>query len=111
MSDMTTAYATRNLPITRNCQYCGKTVELDFDPETGDVSAPDYHSSCWGPHPTTGRFAVITRQHGVVPTHERVELYETRRRAVEVATDLRQWNPRSMPCGENLDIVVAEVLS
>ena len=83
---------------------------LHYDPETGDISAPNYHWGCLGPHPRTGRFAVITRQHGVTPMAENVTLYDSRKRAVEVAADLRQWNPRSLPCGAQLDIVVAERL-
>lgn len=102
-------------PIPK-CAYCKQYLtsnEFDFGMDCDGPYEPSFYSAhqrCVQPV-KMGRFEVVTRQHAVSPVRENIRSYTTRARAVEVAQDCRDWNPRSRPCGVQLEIIVRERLA
>jgi hypothetical protein len=88
------------------CPYCGNRLEVTPDPETGFTS-PEVHWACLGEvDAATAPFIVRTTQNAADPVRVSDRGYASLTRAREMAEQIRRDNPRSWPCGRELEISV-----
>jgi hypothetical protein len=99
-------YDIYNIPAEAPCAYCGEMLRREADPETGAATIPTHWECVW--EAPAGTFYVRTVQHAATPAREAIRRFTTRKRAVEVAEQIRRHNPRTWACGASLDIFVGE---